>query len=117
MSENIRQFVFDIFCQSNSASVVRMITTTALKLLSTTENAMESHTASLASPTGHYRSDSQVNATDDDESGSGKNRGKFDLPVNDFQDTQSFSRKSSEEEEEMCACSSTDGSRPKFTHS
>ncbi|XP_033628681.1 uncharacterized protein LOC117291193 isoform X3 [Asterias rubens] len=88
----------------NSASAVRMITTTALKLLRTTEDAMESHTAaSLASPSSQYHSDSQVKDSAEERLGTTSDVRTSERDV--------LERRSSEEEE-MCACSSTDGSRP-----
>ncbi|XP_071792066.1 uncharacterized protein [Asterias amurensis] len=93
----------DASSEVNSASAVRMITTTALKLLSTTEDAMESHTASLASPSSQYHSDSQVKDSAEERLGTTSDVRTSERDV--------LERRSSEEEE-MCACSSSDGSRP-----
>ncbi|XP_038049075.1 uncharacterized protein LOC119722801 isoform X2 [Patiria miniata] len=101
--------------ETNSATAVRMITATALKLLGTTEDAMESHSASLASPTPQTDASSRTKNTVSEglgqETCGEKTPGETGEQEVGLRDSQSLSRGSSEEEE-MCACSSTDGSRP-----
>ncbi|XP_022079146.1 uncharacterized protein LOC110973037 isoform X2 [Acanthaster planci] len=98
--------------ETNSATAVRMITTTALKLLGTTEDAMESHSANLAPATSQRETDQLP----DCEGSERKAREGETAKEIGGQETgtllsQSYSRRSSGEEE-MCACSSSDGSRP-----